>query len=282
MQLRPSSAQGVPLHFETIDLSARTGNSQTFSFAIHALLIATLLLIAMNPKAHKIIDSIPLGNGSKIPAYIPPADSSQTGRPSLGDDAGGGHHELLPTSAGRFAPRSSSPILPPQRIVNEAPALPEPSSVFDPNAPSAVPVVTDLGLPWMKDKNNSAGPGGPDGMGGGRGHSMGDGDGDEGEGFGGAGGPYANVVSPVVCLYCPEPPYTDEARKNKLQGKMLLQVLVGEDGRARKVRIVRPLGMGLDESAEHAVFGWRFSPARDAAKRPVASWVTIETRFQLF
>lgn len=282
MQLRPSSAQGVPLHFDTIDLSTRTGNSQTFSFAIHALLITALFLVAAVPKVPKIIDSIPLGHGSKIPAYTPPADSSQTGRPSFGDDAGGGHHELLPTTAGRFAPRSSSPILPPQRIINDSPVLPEPSSVFDPNAPSAVPVVTDLGLPWMKDKNNSAGTGGPAGMGDGRGHSMGDGDGDEGEGIGGDGGPYANVVSPVVCLYCPEPPYTDEARKNKLQGKMLLQVLVGEDGRARKVRIVRPLGMGLDESAEHAVFGWRFSPARDAAKRPVASWVTIETRFQLF
>ena len=282
MQLRPSSAQGVPLHFETINLSARTGNSQTFSFAIHALILAALLLIATSPKTHKLIDSIPLGRGTKIPTYIPPADTSQVGRPSLGADSGGGHRELLPTSAGRFAPHSSSPILPPQRIINDTPALPEPSSVFDRNAPSSVPVVTDLGLPWMKDKNNSAGPGGPTGMGGGKGHSMGDGDGDEGDGFGGEGGPYSNVVSPVACLYCPEPPYTDEARKNKLQGKMLLKVLVGEDGRAQKVRVVRPLGMGLDESAEHAVFSWRFSPARDAAKRPVASWVTIETRFQLF
>ena len=63
---------------------------------------------------------------------------------------------------------------------------------------------------------------------------------------------------------------------------MLLKVLVGEDGKAKKVRVVRPLGMGLDETAEQAVYSWRFSPARDAAKRPIASWVTIETRFQLF
>jgi hypothetical protein len=40
--------------------------------------------------------------------------------------------------------------------------------------------------------------------------------------------------------------------------------------------------MGLDERAIEAVNGWRFSPGRDVAKHPVPSWVTIETRFQLF
>ena len=282
MQLRPSSPHGMPVHFDTIDLSARTGNSQAVSVALHAVILAALLLLATSPRTHKIIESIALGNNARIPTYIPPADPSQVGRPSLGQNAGGGEHELLPTTAGRFAPRSSTPLVPARKIINDSPELPEPPAVFDPNAPSAVPVVTDLGLPWMKEKNGSAGPGGPHGFGGGKGNSMGDGEGDDGEGAGGDGGPYANVVSPVACLYCPEPPYTEEARKNKLQGKMLLKVLVGEDGKARKVRVVRPLGMGLDESAEQAVYSWRFSPARDAAKRPIASWVTIETRFQLF
>ena len=282
MQLRPSSPHAVPFHFDTVDLSAHTGNSQTVSFALHAILLTALLLLAASPKTHTFIRSIPLGPGEKIPAYIPPADASQTGRPSLGQNGGGGEHELLPTTAGRFAPHSSMPLVPPRKMINDSPELPEPPAVFDPSAPSAVPVVTDLGLPWMKDKNGSAGPGGPHGYGNGTGTGMGDGNGDEGEGAGGEGGAYANIVSPVVCVYCPEPPYTEEARKNKLQGKMLLSVLVGEDGKAKKVRVVRPLGMGLDESAEHAVYSWRFTPARDAAKRPVTSWVTIETRFQLF
>lgn len=282
MNLRPSSAQGVPFHFDTVDLSARTGNSQTVSFALHAVIIAALLLLATSPKTHTLIRSIPLGHGDRLPAYIPPSDPSQIGQPSLGRNSGGGEHELLPTTVGRFAPQSSVPLVPPRQIINDSPVLPEPPAVFDPNAPSAVPVVTDLGLPWMKDKNGSAGPGGPHGFGGGKGNTMGDGEGDEGEGVGGEGGEYANVVSPVACLYCPEPPYTEEARKNKLQGKMLLKVLVGEDGKAKKVRILRPLGMGLDESAEQAVYSWRFSPARDAAKRALTSWVTIETRFQLF
>ena len=133
----------------------------------------------------------------------------------------------------------------------------------------------------MKTKSDSAGPGSHHGFGTGNDGGMGDRNG-AGAGEADDAGPYANVVTQVACLYCPEPPYTEEARKNKLQGKMLLQVLVGEDGKARRVRIVRPLGMGLDESAEQAVYSWRFSPARDAARHPVASWVTIETRFQLF
>jgi protein TonB len=86
----------------------------------------------------------------------------------------------------------------------------------------------------------------------------------------------------VTCLCCPEPGYTEEARKAKLQGKVLLQVLVGADGTAKRVKIVQGLGMGLDERAEEAVRAWRFSPGRDGAKRAVAAWVTIETRFQLF
>jgi outer membrane biosynthesis protein TonB len=39
--------------------------------------------------------------------------------------------------------------------------------------------------------------------------------------------------------------------------------------------------MGLDERTEETIRTWRFSPGRDANKNPVATWVTIETRFQL-
>jgi protein TonB len=281
VQLRPSSLQGASLHFDAIDLSPRTGNSQTLSFAVHAGILLALLLVAANPKTVPFIKSIPVGLNRDVPTYIPPADPTQVGKPSHGNDGGGGEHDPRPTTAGLLAPHSSVPIVPPRKIVNDDPILAEPPAVFDPKAPAAIPVVTELGLPWMKEKNASAGPGGDHGFGGGKGNAMGDRDG-SGAGEGDGDAPYANVVSPVACLYCPEPPYTDEARKNKLQGKMLLQVLVGVDGKAKQVRILRTLGMGLDESAEQAVYGWRFSPARDAAKHPVASWVTIETRFQLF
>ena len=245
------------------------------------MLVILLLLLATNPKTNPLIHSIPVGIDRDIPTYIPPADPTQMGLPSHGNDGGGGHHEFLPTTAGQLAPHSSRPLLPPSKIISDDPQLPEPMAVPDPNAPAIVPILTDPGLPWMKDKNGSAGPGGPNGFGSGKGNGMGDRNGN-GAGEGDDNGPYANVVTQVMCVYCPEPPYTEEARKNKLQGKMLLRVLVGEDGKAKQVRILQSLGMGLDESAEHAVYSWRFSPARDANRRPVVAWVTIETRFQLF
>jgi periplasmic protein TonB len=133
----------------------------------------------------------------------------------------------------------------------------------------------------MASDTDSAGRGSGHGLGEGDGNTMGDGNG-HGSGEGDDHGPYGNVVSPVTCLYCPQPGYTEEARKAKLQGKLLLQVLVGADGRAMRVRVVQGLGLGLDEIAVAAVRAWRFSPGRDASKRTVPTWVTIETRFQLF
>jgi periplasmic protein TonB len=279
MHLRPTSPQA--LHFETVDLSARHGSAQSASVGIHVATLVMLAFLIEVPKPGPLQKWIPEIPGGKLLSYVPPTNPQIVGRPSTGSKGGGGENDPHPATFGRLAPGSSMPIVPPRKIQNDDPLLPEPPAVFDPNAPSAVPVITDLGLPWMKDKNDSAGPGSGHGYGGGRGDGMGDRNGN-GTGEGNDYGPYANVVSPVVCLYCPEPPYTEEARKNKLQGQMLLQVLVGEDGKAKQVRVLRSLGMGLDESAEHAVYEWRFAPARDAAKRPVASWVTIETRFQLF
>jgi periplasmic protein TonB len=86
----------------------------------------------------------------------------------------------------------------------------------------------------------------------------------------------------VVCRYCPAPSYSDEARKAKLQGHVTLRVLVGAEGRVKDVQLVHGLGLGLDENAIHAVRGWQFVPAMDAARRPVATWITIETVFRLF
>ena len=75
---------------------------------------------------------------------------------------------------------------------------------------------------------------------------------------------------------------TDEARHGKIQGSVTLQVLVGADGRAQDIRIVKGVGFGLDERAMETVHGWKFIPARDAAKRTVAAWVTVEAVFRLY
>jgi TonB family protein len=132
----------------------------------------------------------------------------------------------------------------------------------------------------MKDKNGSEGNG-ENGIGDGPGHGMGNGPGD-GTGVGNDPGPYGKATSQAACQYCPDPPYSEEARKEKLQGMVTLRVLVGVDGRVKEVQITRRLGLGLDENAVQAVRSWQFIPAKDAARRPVASWITIETLFRLY
>src|SRR5215469_6202645 len=62
-------------------------------------------------------------------------------------------------------------------------------------------------------------------------------------------------------IYTPEPEFTDFARKAHYQGTLTMSTVIGPDGLPRKVSIVRPLGMGLDENAVAAVSTWRFQPA---------------------
>ena len=82
-------------------------------------------------------------------------------------------------------------------------------------------------------------------------------------------------------VYKPEPPYTEEARKAKLQGVVNLMIVVDPDGNVAFARVLKPLGMGLDESALDTVKTWRFKPARqNGSAVPVR--VMVQVSFQLF
>ena len=74
----------------------------------------------------------------------------------------------------------------------------------------------------------------------------------------------------------------DAPRHVKVQGTVTLRVLVGMDGKAAQIRVVRGVGYGLDERAIETVRGWKFKAAHDAAGRNVPAWVVIETVFRLF
>ena len=77
-----------------------------------------------------------------------------------------------------------------------------------------------------------------------------------------------------------EPKYSDEARDAKHQGSVLLDILVNSEGLVDDVKIVRPLGYGLDEKAVDAVIQWRFRPATKNGK-PVAAKAKVEINFRL-
>ena len=265
--------------FALVNSSTRYGRAQTISVATHLAImfaLGTLLVTRGGPLLPR--STITLGGHNPLLGYTPPARVG-AGEPTLGRDGSGGEKELLAARKGLLAPRSSMPLVPPRLLHRDEVALPAPPAVFDPSAPANSPLITHLGLPWMTKDTDSAGPGKNHGFGTGDRGGMGE-EGDDGAGMA-DGGDYANFVSLATCVYCPEPPYTEEARKAKVQGTITLRVLIGTDGRAKRVQVLKGLGLGLDERASEAVRTWRFAPAKNARREPAPSWVTIETRFQL-
>jgi TonB family protein len=87
-------------------------------------------------------------------------------------------------------------------------------------------------------------------------------------------------VSAPTALYQIEPEYSEEARKAKLQGEVLLYLEIDQFGRTGDIRVARPLGLGLDEKAMEAVSQWRFKPALKGSV-PVKVSVNLETNFRL-
>jgi TonB family protein len=87
-------------------------------------------------------------------------------------------------------------------------------------------------------------------------------------------------VSPPSQVLKREPEYSEEARAARLQGTVVVQVVIGTDGFAHDARIVRGLGLGLDENAIEAIGQWQFKPGvKDG--QPVKVAATIEVNFRL-
>lgn len=71
--------------------------------------------------------------------------------------------------------------------------------------------------------------------------------------------PGPDVVAPFV-VSKPTPAYSGEGRLAKLEGSVLLALIVGADGKPRDIQVVRSLGLGLDESALGNVRTWEIQP----------------------
>jgi protein TonB len=274
------SSNGAPIHLLDIAPTGKTGRAQTASLLTHAAIIVALALFAIRPHTSpaKPDHDIDVMSGHLL--FSPPSDVPSD-QPSLGHNAGGGEHNPIPATHGFLAPRSSLQLAQPRLPDHVTHVLAVPVATLDENASPIVAAVPQLGLPWMANDSNSPGPGKDGGIGSGEKGGMGDHSGsDAGEGESGT--PYARGMTMPVCVTCPLPLYTDEARKVKMQGTVTLRVLVGADGRAGQIHVSRGVGYGLDDRAIQTVRAWTFTPARDAARKAVPVWVTIEIAFRLF
>jgi periplasmic protein TonB len=197
---------------------------------------------------------------------------------------GGGGLEQTPASHGDL-PRASlsDQLVPPTVVVpKEMPRLAVEATVNV--APDVkLPQGGQLGDPMSQFVERlSNGPGGPGGIGpgccGGVGPSNGPGFGPGPSGIYPAG--KLGVTVPQA-IYSPEPSFSDEARKAKQQGAVVLLLVVGQDGHTYNIRVGQTLGMGLDEKAIEAVSRWRFRPAT-LNGQPVATQIAVEVDFRLY
>jgi protein TonB len=75
--------------------------------------------------------------------------------------------------------------------------------------------------------------------------------------------------------------YTKEALAAKIEGEVILSSMIGPDGIPSDIKVVRGLGMGLDEKAVECLQQWRFKPATNHFSEPGAAKVTVGMNFRL-
>jgi len=207
-------------------------------------------------------------------------------------DGGGGSgaNELADPTRGRLPRRDDIFIAPAQLPILENPRLaldPAIAVPLDIKLPDN-PTLPNIGMPNSPNvKLASNGPGAETGIGAGtkRGNGPGDGDGvgpGSVRGFGnGIYRPGVGGVTVPVPLVSPEAEFSDEARRNKYQGVCMISVIVDARGYPQNPRVIRSLGMGLDEKALEAVQLYRFKPAMKDGK-PVPVMMTVQVNFRLY
>jgi periplasmic protein TonB len=257
------------------------GWTQVASIGLHAViavLIALPLLLHLERPAdakNKTVDVTPLDISpyvSKLPA----------GAQRAGGGGGANDHTTAPVNKGKLPKFKWTQFTPPQiKIENQNPKLAmDPALLGPPDLKVPSPNMSTFGDPLASALSDSLGHGNGTGIGSGTGGGLG-----PGEGGGTGGGAFragVNGVGVPVCLYCPIPQYSDEARKAKYQGTVVLQVTITTDGRAINISVVKGPGLGLEEKAIEAVKGWKFKPAVGPSGKPVATIVPIEVTFRLY
>jgi len=240
------------------------------SVITHTAAIALLFWVyhvTIQPKfsAPKITEAI------ELTSYIP----LKVGKGGI-SGGGGGDASKIKASTGIPPKAAKEQFTPPVVLqTQKSKLMVEPTVVAD----LKFPQTSQIGDPLSKLLVPSNGTGVGGGIGSGDGGGVGSGHG--GPGVGPGLFHIGNGVSAPRPIYTPEPEFSEEARKAKYQGVVVMEIIVGADGRVRDPKVVRSLGMGLDEKAKEKVLTWKFDPAKREG-RPVAVQMGIEVSFNLY
>ena len=268
------------------------------SIIISALLHVTLITLAIII-VHRQTEPLPPKENIVFvapPIFLPYEGDGRDG----GGGGGGGKNEKKPPPSGRIPEMAPVQLRPPD------PDQPQPLMPSEEELKATVQmpieIPQDVTLPVgdiqaPPSELRASGPGSGGGIGTGKGTGIGSGEGagvgpgrgggmggGSGGGIGAGTGPYVvggGVRSPVPLLQ-PLPPYTEAARKARVEGLVLLQAVVRKDGTVDSFRVLRGLGYGLDESAINTIATkWRFKPGT-LNGTPVDVQANIEISFRLY
>src|SRR3984957_5510579 len=222
----------------------------------------------------------------QVAELVMPADVPVDIKPMKGG-GGGGDRSPLPASKGKLPKPKLRQFVPPTAVINNAaPKLAmDPSILAPPDANLPNINLPNYGDPLGKLGPPSNGTGSGGGIGSGHGGGVGSGNGGgvgpgSGGGFGDGVYRAGNGVSQPTLISKVEPEYSEEARKAKHQGVVVLQIVVDTKGNAVNPKVMKSLGLGLDEKAIEAVKQWKFTPGFKDGK-PVAVAATVEVNFRL-
>jgi periplasmic protein TonB len=217
-----------------------------------------------------------------------PVDVSQyqPKQQKMGGGGGGGDRSPLPAAKGKLPKPSLRQFTPPVEVPqNLQPKLAmDPTIIAPPDMQLPQVNLPNYGDPLAKLGPLSNGPGSGAGIGSGSGGGVGSGNGGgvgpgSGGGFGGGVFRVGGGVTAPTLLYKVEPEYSEEARKAKYQGTVMLYVEVDPTGRAINLKVIHSLGLGLDEKAIEAVKKWKFKPGyKDGKAVTVAAQIEVNFR----
>ncbi|QNI37255.1 energy transducer TonB [Edaphobacter albus] len=191
---------------------------------------------------------------------------------------GGGQPGVAPVSKGHLPKIADQQIVPPSQPPLQQPKIAiEPTIVLE-NLKFADNTMPNVGMPNSPLPGVSMGDGRGTGIGPGNGPGVGNGTG------GNTGGGLRHVggsVSKPEVLYMVDPEFSEEARKAKVSGDVMVYLWVDERGLPSHVRVVQGIGMGLDERAVNAVKQYKFKPAMENGK-PVTVEMYVQVDFHIF
>ncbi|MBI4458681.1 MAG: energy transducer TonB [Acidobacteria bacterium] len=283
-KLPPLEITSQPVEVKDIWGEYRYGRvSRLSSLLLHTIVVAIIVI----PFGHRIVKAVkneilytPL-DLSPYESQLPPSTKK------AGGGGGGGDRSPEPASKGKLPKFSLQQLTPPAVVIrNPKPLLPEePTVIVPPQIQLPSVNLAQLGDPMAKIGPPSSGPGGGGGIGSGYGGGVGSGSGGgvgpgEGGGIGGGVFRVGGGVSAPLLVSKVEPEYSEQARKAKYQGTVVLNLVVQRDGSVRDIRVVQPLGLGLDEKAVEAVRQWRFRPGMKNGTA-VDVLATVEVTFRL-